>query len=246
MYTPTAWQILTKMGSERYPHWQMTGLYIRNIKSRRTGGQSNPHKWLVLEWLGSSEVLRSLRHDLRAQSQGYHTTDLLEERGIERGSTRDLPRKNERGPLRQWDEHWNRFKGNAGEPLRDGVEHILTSPSRIDTILIWNELNWTSPPPTPRSRDRQREADWDGASVGWVKPQYCKYASWQSSNKPSNERGTQTYCTRKLGKALSRMAGGQNWVRASHSRKQQRIARSHSIHWWLGHPKLIRVGLHCQ
>ena len=48
-------------------------------------------------------------------------------RGIERGSTRDLPRKkHEKGPLRQSVEHWNRFKGNAGEPVRDGVERILT------------------------------------------------------------------------------------------------------------------------
>ena len=36
--------------------------------------------------LGSSEVLRSLRHYLRAQSKGHHTFDRLEERGVERGS----------------------------------------------------------------------------------------------------------------------------------------------------------------
>ena len=36
---------------------------------------------------GRSEVLRSLRHYLRAQSQGHHTTDRLEDRGIERGSS---------------------------------------------------------------------------------------------------------------------------------------------------------------
>ena len=30
--------------------------------------------------LGRSEVLRSFRHYLRAQSQGYHTIDHLEER----------------------------------------------------------------------------------------------------------------------------------------------------------------------
>ena len=32
--------------------------------------------------LGRSEVLRSLRHYLRAQSQGHHTIDRLEERGV--------------------------------------------------------------------------------------------------------------------------------------------------------------------
>ena len=33
-----------------------------------------------------SEMLRSSRHYLRAQSQGHHTIDRLEERGVERGS----------------------------------------------------------------------------------------------------------------------------------------------------------------
>ena len=38
--------------------------------------------------LGRSEVLSSLRHYLRAQSQGHHTINRLEERGVERGSAR--------------------------------------------------------------------------------------------------------------------------------------------------------------
>ena len=38
--------------------------------------------------LGRSEVMRSLRHYLRAQSQGHRTIDRLEERGVERGSIR--------------------------------------------------------------------------------------------------------------------------------------------------------------
>ena len=38
--------------------------------------------------LGRSEVLRSLRHYLRAQSQGLYTIDRLEERCVERGSAR--------------------------------------------------------------------------------------------------------------------------------------------------------------
>ena len=36
--------------------------------------------------LGRSEVLKSLRHYLRAQSRGRHTIDRLERRGGERGS----------------------------------------------------------------------------------------------------------------------------------------------------------------
>ena len=48
--------------------------------------------------LGLSEVLRSLRHYLRAQSQGHHTVDRLEERGVERGSAySDLPWEDEKG-----------------------------------------------------------------------------------------------------------------------------------------------------
>ena len=44
--------------------------------------------------LGGSEVLRSLRHNLWAQSQGYHVFDRLEETGVEKR----LPWKDERGP----------------------------------------------------------------------------------------------------------------------------------------------------
>ena len=36
--------------------------------------------------LGRSEVLRSTRHYLQAQTQGHHTIDRLEERGVEKGS----------------------------------------------------------------------------------------------------------------------------------------------------------------
>ena len=43
--------------------------------------------------LGRFEVLRSLRHYLRAQSQGHHTIDRLEERGVESGSATRSPLK---------------------------------------------------------------------------------------------------------------------------------------------------------
>ena len=36
--------------------------------------------------LGKSEVLRSLRHCVRAQSQGHHSIDRLEERDVDGGS----------------------------------------------------------------------------------------------------------------------------------------------------------------
>ena len=43
---------------------------------------------------------------------------------------------------RQWDQHWNCFKGNTGEtPEKQGGAHIYMGlPERIDTILNWTEL----------------------------------------------------------------------------------------------------------
>ena len=51
----------------------------------RLAGKATLTSGLRLE---RSEVLRSLRHYLQAQSQGHHTIDRLEERGVERGSAR--------------------------------------------------------------------------------------------------------------------------------------------------------------
>ena len=56
-----------------------------NDRADRLAGTATLTSGLLLE---KSEVLRSLRHYLQAHSQGHHTIDLLEERGIERGSTR--------------------------------------------------------------------------------------------------------------------------------------------------------------
>ena len=82
-----------------------------------------------------SEMLRSLRHYLQAQSQGHHTIDRLEERGVERGSARRFFLERTREGHRQSDEHWNRFKDNAGENSeRQGGAHMGFS-ERIDTIL---------------------------------------------------------------------------------------------------------------
>ena len=56
-----------------------------NDQADRLAGKANLTSGLLL---GRSEVLRSLRHYLRAQSQGHHSIDRLEERGVERGSAR--------------------------------------------------------------------------------------------------------------------------------------------------------------
>ena len=87
-----------------------------------------------------SEVVRSLRHYLRAQKKGHHTIDRLDERGVERdrGATIFLERTRE--GHRQSDEHWNSFKGNVGEisEKRGGAHEVFSA--RIDTILNWTEL----------------------------------------------------------------------------------------------------------
>ena len=71
---------------------------------------------------GRSELLRSLRHYQQAQSQGHHTIDRLEERGVERGSARrpSLRRRCSRG--RAIINQTN--IATLGKLLRDRVERI--------------------------------------------------------------------------------------------------------------------------
>ena len=79
--------------------------------------------------LGRSKVLRSLRHYLRAQSQGQHTTDRLEEKRAERGSIR---RSSLKGRVRTIVSQTNMgsvSKATLGKLLRDGVERIRAFPS---------------------------------------------------------------------------------------------------------------------
>ena len=80
-------------------------------------------------------MLRSLRHYLRAQSQGHHTIDRLEERGMERGNAGRSSLKRTREGHRQSDGHWNHFKGNVGDTSETrGGAHMDFS-KRTDTIL---------------------------------------------------------------------------------------------------------------
>ena len=82
--------------------------------------------------LGRSEVLRSLRQYLRIQSQGQHTIDRLEERGVERGSTRRSSLKGrEKAIVNQINFG---TKATLGKLLRDGWSAFELS-ERIDTIL---------------------------------------------------------------------------------------------------------------
>ena len=91
--------------------------------------------------LGRSEVLRSLRHYLRAQSQGHiHTIDRLEERGVaERGSTQrsSLRGLRERAIIVNQTDIGTVSRGNIVEtPERRGGAHVgLPAPHRYHLEL---------------------------------------------------------------------------------------------------------------
>jgi len=70
-----------------------------NDRADRLAGKATLTSGLLF---GRYEVLRSLRHYMRAQSQGHHTIDRLEERGEERGSaTRSSLKGRERAIVSQ-------------------------------------------------------------------------------------------------------------------------------------------------
>ena len=86
------------------------------------------------------EVLRSMRHHLRAQSQGHHTIDRLEEREAwKEESARRSFLKIE--GYRQSDEHWNCFKGNVGETYEIRGDAHMGFSERIDYHLKLNSLD---------------------------------------------------------------------------------------------------------
>ena len=85
--------------------------------------------------LGRSEVLRSLRHYLRTQSQGHQTIDRLEERGAERGSARRSSLKGrERATVSQTN-IGTVSKATLRKRLRDGGGALMGFSERIHTIL---------------------------------------------------------------------------------------------------------------
>ena len=86
--------------------------------------------------LGRSEVLRSFRHYLRAQSQGHPTIDCLEERGMERRSARRSSLKGrERAIVKRTDIGRNCFRGDVGETSETRGRAHMGFYERINTIL---------------------------------------------------------------------------------------------------------------
>ena len=86
-----------------------------------SGGQSNPHNGLLL---GRSEMFRSLRHYLRAQS-----LDRLEERGGERGSARRSSLTGRERAIVSQTNTRTVSKAMLRKLLRDGAERIRAFPS---------------------------------------------------------------------------------------------------------------------
>ena len=79
--------------------------------------------------LGRSEVLRSLRLYLRAQSQRHHTNDPLEERGVERGSARRSSLKGRERAVVSQTNIGTVSKATLGKLLRDGVQRMWEFPN---------------------------------------------------------------------------------------------------------------------
>ena len=113
-----------------------------NDRADRLAGKATPTSGLLLR---RSEVLKSSRHYLRAQSQGHHeTTNRLEERGVERGSARRSSLKGqERVIINQTvqtlepfqRQRWGNFRERGGSTYNDRLFQ------RIDTTLKWTEPN---------------------------------------------------------------------------------------------------------
>ena len=78
---------------------------------------------------GKSEVLRILKHYLRTRSQGQHTIDRLEERGVDAGSARRSSLKGRERAIVYQTNIGTVSKATLGKLLRDGMERIWVFPS---------------------------------------------------------------------------------------------------------------------
>ena len=81
---------------------------------------------------GRSKVLRSFRHCVRAQSQGHHTIDRLEERGVERGglAQRFIIEGREGAVVSQTDVVTG-SEATPGKRLKDGVDAHTRFPEGV-------------------------------------------------------------------------------------------------------------------
>ena len=96
-----------------------------NDRAERLAGKATLTRGLLQ---GRSEVLRILRHYLRAQSQGHHTVDRLEERGVKRGSARRSSLKGRERAIVSQTNTGTVLKATLRKLLKDGVERIWSFP----------------------------------------------------------------------------------------------------------------------
>ena len=88
-----------------------------NDRADRLTGKATLTSGLLLR---RSEVLRSLRHYLRAQSQEHHTIDRLKERGVERGRARQSSFKERERAIVNQTYTGTVSEATLGKILRDG------------------------------------------------------------------------------------------------------------------------------
>ena len=88
-----------------------------------------------------SEVLRSLRHYLLAQSRGHHTTNHPEDRDMDRGSAWWSSLKGRERAIVSQINIETVSKASFGKLVRDRMESLgFSKHIVIDTILNWTEL----------------------------------------------------------------------------------------------------------
>ena len=142
---------------KRSPDWHVTMFYIRLWRLLwvyclgHTGvrGNDRAHRvaWKAADTnglpLGISEVLRSLRHYLRAQNQEYHIIDLLvERRRMRKRSTIFLERTREgHGQSDQQQDMFQRqyYVNFPRDRVACITVHFLV---RVDIILNWSGPKW--------------------------------------------------------------------------------------------------------
>ena len=96
-----------------------------NDKADRLAGKGTTTNGLRL---GRSEVLRSLRHYLWAQSLGHHAIDRLKERGMERKSARLSSLKGSEKAIVNQTNIGSVSKAIFGYDLREGDERMRAFP----------------------------------------------------------------------------------------------------------------------
>ena len=125
--------LLPKLNSASQFHCICVDIHLRrhagvkgNDRADRLAGKATLTSGLLL---GRSEVLRSLRHYPRAQSQGHHSIDRLEERSEERGSARRSSFKGRERAIVSQTNIGTVSKATLGKFLRDVMERTWAFPS---------------------------------------------------------------------------------------------------------------------